>query len=188
MEPILMVSSILLWIAVLFNLLLTVALIRRGAAKQPNFDLESVPTLEIGSHAPDFTAETLDGKTVTLADFVGRPVIFVFISPTCQPCIEKLSALHTRGQEVRQFGVELILVNAANNTQTEAFINEHQVTLPILIAPRESNPFMEDYKAAATPFYCFVDEQNRVQATGFFHSNWTNLINDWVEAQSFARR
>lgn len=93
MEFILVVSSVLLWIAVLFNLMLTIAIIRRGRARQSGFDMANVPTLEIGSQAPDFTAQTLDGKTVTLADYAGKPVVFVFISPTCRPCIDKLPTI-----------------------------------------------------------------------------------------------
>lgn len=188
MEPILMVSSILLWIVVLFNLLLTVALIRRNVAKHPGFDMENVPTLEIGSQAPDFTAETLNGKIVSLADYAGRPVIFVFISPTCQPCFDKLPALQAMGQEAQQFGVELILVNAANRMQTQEFVNEYDIALPILSAPRGSNPFLEDYRALGTPFYCFVDEQRQVQATAFLDSNLTIVLKAWVETRAIEGR
>ncbi len=180
MELVLVVSSVLLWIAVLFNLLLTIAIIRRGSARQSGFDMANVPTLEIGSQAPDFTAQTLDGKTLTLADYAGKPVVFVFISPTCRPCINKLPALHVAGQEAEQFGIELILVNTANRTQTEAFVKEHEIMLPVLLAPRESNPFMEDYKAVGTPFYCFVDGQKKVQSTGFLDTNLTHFIEEWV--------
>ena len=181
MEFILVVSSVLLWVAVLFNLLLTIAIIRRGSARQSGSDMANVPTLEIGSQAPDFTAQTLGGKTVTQADYAGKPVVFVFISPTCRPCVEKLPALHDIGQKARQVGIELILVNTADNAQIEAFVREHHITLSVLIAPRESNPFMEDYQAAGTPFFCVVDGQQKVQSTGFFDSKWNDFVEEWVD-------
>ena len=103
MEPILVVSSILLWLMVLFNLLLTVALIRRAAAKQPGFATENVPTLEIGSQAPDFTAETLDGEAMTLDDYAGKSIALIFVSPTCKPCLNKLPELHELMNYMRLF-------------------------------------------------------------------------------------
>jgi peroxiredoxin len=38
--------------------------------------------LEIGTPAPDFSLPSLDGNTVSLADFAGRPVLITFWSPT----------------------------------------------------------------------------------------------------------
>jgi len=180
MNNVLILSSILLWIVVLFNLLLTVALIRRGSATQPGFEMENVEMLEIGSQAPDFTAETLDDKTVTLADYAGKSVALIFISPTCQPCLDKLPELHELAPHTRHNGMGLILVNAADTDQTRVFVEKHNVTLPILIAPRNTNPFMNDYKVAGTPFFCILDKSATVQSTGYFDSNWHNLITEWT--------
>ena len=38
--------------------------------------------LEIGTPAPDFSLPSLDGDTVSLADFAGRPVLLTFWSST----------------------------------------------------------------------------------------------------------
>jgi cytochrome c biogenesis protein CcmG/thiol:disulfide interchange protein DsbE len=41
---------------------------------------------KIGRQAPDFTARTVDGRTVTLSAFKGRPVWLSFGASWCQPC------------------------------------------------------------------------------------------------------
>lgn len=180
MNNVLILSSVILWIVVLFNLLLTVALIRRGGVKQPEFDFENVETLEIGSQAPDFTAETIDGKTVTLADYAKKAVAFIFVSPTCQPCLDKLPELHKLAPQAQLSGVDLVLINTTDKDETEGFVKKQNITLPILIAPRATSAFMDSYKAMGTPFYCFVNKQGKIQATGYFDANWNNLIKGWV--------
>jgi cytochrome c biogenesis protein CcmG/thiol:disulfide interchange protein DsbE len=44
------------------------------------------PTPTVGKQAPDFTAETVDGKTVSLSSFKGQPVWLTFGASWCQPC------------------------------------------------------------------------------------------------------
>lgn len=172
MEPILIVSSILLWLVVLFNLLLTVALIRRGAARQPGFDMENAPTLEIGSLAPDFTAETLEGRTVTLTDYAGKSLALIFISPTCKPCLEKLPSLNKISQRARSFGLELVLVNIASKDETKTLVQQQEIILPTFIAPPKRNSLMRDYKVAGTPFFCVVNEERKIASTGFLGPAW----------------
>lgn len=89
MESILIISSILLWVVVLLNLLLTLGLARRIR----NAAFPVMESLKIGQKAPDFSALTLQGKTVTLADYAGHAAAFVFVSPDCKPCREERHAV-----------------------------------------------------------------------------------------------
>ena len=177
MEQVLVLSSVLLWIVVFCNLVLTLALVRRVIANpQPKEGLKE------GLPAPDFTAETLSGGRVTLATYAQRDVVFVFISPTCEPCREALPSYEALGPKARQSGVELVLVSTADAEQTHRFVNEFGIQLPVLIAHRESNSFMRDYKLSTTPSYCFVDRRGKIQATGFTNQKvgkWKALAEAW---------
>src|SRR5581483_1123376 len=71
METFLLVNSVLVWIVVLANLVLTLALVRRVNAFPGS--LAGVGSgLPIGTPAPDFSLQTLTGQTVTLANFTSR--------------------------------------------------------------------------------------------------------------------
>jgi len=48
----------------------------------------SFAAADIGKAAPDFTGKTLDGKTVSLADFKGKTVVLEWYNPGC-PYVKK---------------------------------------------------------------------------------------------------
>jgi len=57
-------------------------------------------------------------------------------------------------------------VSDADEEKTRPLIDGLADGLPVLVAPREHNPFFTDYKAMGTPSYCLIDAQGRVQAAG----------------------
>src|SRR5690348_1026265 len=108
METGLVVSSAVLWLVVLLNLLLTLALVRRVNASPRTVPQERLKT---GEPAPDFTAHTLDGELVSRSTYAELKVAFVFISTHCGPCREIMPQLVPLGPKAAQAGVELVLVS-----------------------------------------------------------------------------
>lgn len=180
MDQILVVSSVLLWVVVLFNLLMTLAVVRRLNAGSQK-EVRKVG-LEEGQLAPAFTAETLSGETVTLSTYARRTVAFIFISPHCQPCIAQLPRIDVAALNAAEIGVEVVLVSDAGVVETRALAAEHNIKAPILVAPRKSNPFLNDYKATSVPSYCVVDVRGEVQSAGHF-SMEGNELKKLVESQ-----
>ena len=190
METVLVISSLLLWLIVLANLLLTLALIRRF-----NANTLKPQGLPAGAPAPDFKAETLNGETATLAAYTGldHKVALLFISTHCAPCRELLTMLKGRGEATHHAGVELVLVSGDEREDTEALIAELKLDYPLLIAPQASNTFFADYKITMTPSYCLLDQQGKVQASDIASvqpGEWKALIDTWtaVEASPVGRR
>lgn len=180
MTEILIVSSILLWVAVLFNLLLTVALVRRVANRPlgPAWPDENIPTLAVGESAPDFSAEAFNGETVSLDSFDQQQVALIFISSHCRPCIDKIPMLNALGPQAEQHGVELVLVNMGEKKETQTLVEQEQVELSILTVSH-NNPILDDYKAKVTPFFCLISKDGKVQATGSFNAEWDKLVQTW---------
>ena len=181
METGLIISSVLLWVVVLANLLLTLALVRRINADPRSAQAAG---LTKGAHAPDFTAQTLNGETVTRSTYVGRSVAFVFISTHCSPCRDLLPRLEPLGSQAAQAGTELVLVSADELEETRTFAVELDTHLPILVAPRTTNSFLSDYKSPGTPSYCLIDGLGKVQLAGYpnmEHGEWKSLVDSWAE-------
>lgn len=173
-----------LWILVLFNLLISFVLVRKlTAGAAPSKD----DYLQPGESAPAFSAQTLQGDTVTLSTYSGRNVAFLFISPTCKPCQEALPTYLSLAPKAARAGVELVFVSTAPAELTRAFINEHNVNLPVLIATREENSFMKDYKAYGTPSYAIIDGGGKIQSAGFpsmVSGEWKAWVSAWETGAS----
>lgn len=190
MEQLLVVSSVSMWMILVVNLILTFAIIRKVNALSEVSDengrpMPKIETLELGQLAPYFRAETLNGTTVTLANYAHSSVAFVFLTPKCEPCREAIPTLKALSPKAEQSNIILSSVILANRVealefvQELKFIQEFDSTLPVLVAPPEENPFMSDYKVGGTPFYCLINEQGEVEATGFLDRKWRSLTEKW---------
>lgn len=183
MVQVLIISSALLWVVVLFNLLLTLALVRQRSASARSRDTS---WLKVGQQAPQFTARTLDGKTVSLATYAGRPVTFLFISPDCEPCREGLPKYQALYPKAEQSGIQLVLVSLVDKKKTQGFVSKFNLQLPIIVAPQDNNPFMKDYKITETPSYCLLDVQGKVLSTGpsTEWGTWRALTSSWGTSEA----
>ncbi len=64
-------------------IIMSVALIMVGCG-----GVAAIP--QIGDKAPDFTLKNIDGESVSLSDFRGKPVLLVFTSVYCVECTEQM--------------------------------------------------------------------------------------------------
>ncbi len=93
--------------------------------------------LSVGQRAPDFTVELLDGRTVSLSDFRGRPVLINFWATWCGPCREEMPDFQTIYD--LQGGEDRFVVLAVNfmeaRSDVAAFIEELKITFPVALDP-----------------------------------------------------
>ena len=162
MQSLLVVSSVLLWVVLLFTLLLTLAIVKRFNQTAPS----QIIDIGIGKPAPKFTAETLDHDKVTIASFSGRNVAFIFISSHCSACRETLSGYETLKEVAKRSGIDLVLVNFGNMVETRALVNEFGIHSFTLVVPDE-NSLRKEYKVNGTPSYCLIDTKGIVRSAGF---------------------
>jgi|SRR5712692_9685583 len=181
LETMFVVNFILLWLVVLFNLLLTLALIHRGDASSQSIQKTG---LKAGEIAPDFTAQSLTGETVHLSTYLGCKVAFFFISTTCTPYRKVMPDLLALAPKATQASVELVLVSSSEVQETRSFVEEFDIHTPVLVAPRLQSSFFSDYRAVGVPSYCVVNERGMVQASGFLADNmWKMFVESWVHDQ-----
>jgi len=188
MEQFLLISSILLWLVVLFNLLLTFALIRklRQVTANESEPFTKMVDVKIGEPAPPLVAETLTtGKNLTFNDFLGRTINFIFISPNCSACRESLPKYEAMIPKAKKDGIEVVLVSFADPTKTKNLINNYNLHSSTVITP-EGGLFQTNYKIHGWPSFCLIDAKGIVRATGHMpgeYEEWKNLYDEWKKSE-----
>ncbi len=174
---------ILLSAIVLLNLFMTLGIIRKLNAMSASSTPARSDTrerLQKGDQAPDFTAETLDSQQVNLATYAGRSIAFQFLSTHCTPCREIIAEFLELAPLAASTGVEFVLVMLDEAAQVRAFVEEFQLPLPVLVAPRSDNDFAAKYKISGTPSYCLIDGQGQVISSGHPKiDEGFDLMNTW---------
>jgi peroxiredoxin len=146
--------------------------------------------LPVGQDAPSFTAKTVTGQIITLENFNGGDIALVFISP-CDACRKIIPQIEASYPKAFDAGVQMVLISDAREEATRAFVNELKISLPVLIAPHDSNPFWEDYNITGRPAYCLISKEGKIISVGFPSTkwgDWRSLVDLWNNSIPINRR
>lgn len=165
----------------IFNTFMILAIVKQAGK---NDNLKITRFLPLGEPAPDFSARTITGEEVNLANYIGRDLatLFLFISPNCGNCKTIIDQLETYKNNVFNSGIDIVLVSVGNEEATKKLLVENGVSFPVIFAPQSINSFKKDYKIPGTPSFCIVDTNSKVFATGLAHERvkeWQNLSEIW---------
>ena len=61
-----------------------------------------------GSDAPSFSATTVDGKTISLEDYKGHPILLNFFASWCPPCRQEVGELLKIDEKYASSGLAII--------------------------------------------------------------------------------
>lgn len=118
---------------------------------------------EIGEEAPEFTATTLDGEPVALADLRGQTVLVNKWSTWCRPCVEEMPDLEElyqlhRDDDFTMVGVSIDRDGMAGAVEQTAA--ERGVTYPIWLDPGDS--FTPTFHSTGVPESVLIDKNGVV--------------------------
>jgi peroxiredoxin len=118
---------------------------------------------EVGAIAPDFALVTLDGETVHLSDFQGKPVILNFWATWCPPCREEMPALEAIWQQHGAGDVVVLGVDQGESVAVvEKFIRDRvDTTFPILMD--SDHTVGDSYFVRSLPTTFFIDRNGFIQ-------------------------
>jgi len=111
----------------------------------------SFAAAEVGKDAPEFTGKTLDGKTVSLADFKGKTVVLEWYNPGC-PFVKKFY----EGGKMQEFQKDVVASGAVWLViNTGGHKLENATYYPGTVIQDENQSIGRAFDAKVTP-HCFV--------------------------------
>ena len=138
---------VLVWTGVI-ALLVLVALGLRNAQAQP---------VGRGEPAPDFSLETFDGETITLASLQGKIIVLNFWASWCKPCEQEAADLQTAWEMYEPRGDVVFLGVDYVDTDREAmaYLEKFQITYPN--GPDLGQRIYDGFRATGVPETYFID-------------------------------
>ena len=125
-----------------------------------------MPALNPGTLAPDFTLQTMDGKSFSLREALTHgPVIAAFFKiscPTCQyafPFLQRLYEAHGAKH------VTIVGISQNEKKDTTAFIKQYGVTFPILLEDTHSYPVSNAYGLTNVPSIFWIAEDGEIEVS-----------------------
>ncbi len=108
--------------------------------------------------APDFTIQSFDGQTVTLAELRGKVVIVNFWASWCPPCREEAAYLEQTWRKYRDRGVVFLGVDWVDTpANARAYIKEFDITYPN--GPDVGTKTAQAYRIQGVPETFYVDKR-----------------------------
>jgi thioredoxin-dependent peroxiredoxin len=89
--------------------------------------------LKIGDPAPDFTAKTTDGSTVTLKDYRGKKLIMYFYPMDDTPgCTAQACSLRDANKDIAAKGAAILGISTQDEASHQKFTAKYKLNFPLL--------------------------------------------------------
>ena len=118
-----------------------------------------------GHPAPAFTLQSLDGKSVSLADYRGRVVLLNFWATWCVPCRHEMPEIERMQRSSAGTLTVLAIDKQEPASDVRAFARDHGLTFTLLLDPTAS--VFQTYRVSVQPESFWVDRHGTVAAVHY---------------------
>ena len=127
-----------------------------------------VQALDVGDKAPSFSATTLDGEAVNIAELLGKsPIYLKFWATWCRYCVNELPhAQHVYDKYGDNIHILTINVGINDSEKNIKELYEKEgITLPTVFD--ESGAITSQYKVIGTPHHVLIGRDGTIQLRSF---------------------
>lgn len=117
------------------------------------------PTLQDNT----FLSITVSGEPVSLVDYRGKIVMLNFWATWCPPCREEMPVIENAFEQFHDRGFVVLAVNnAERNDRVSAFVEQYQLTFPVVLD--YAADIQQQFGINGYPTSIFLDEQGEIYA------------------------
>jgi peroxiredoxin/tetratricopeptide (TPR) repeat protein len=99
--------------------------------------------------APDWKLKDAQGREHSLADYRGKPVLFVFfLGGDCPHCVKQLEAFAKKADELKKDGLTLVAVSVDDQAHVKKFLDKYKsAPYPFLVVADDKYSAFQSYRA-----------------------------------------
>jgi peroxiredoxin len=134
---------------------------------------DSVPSVEGGNPAPDFSAvNVVTGEPTSLDDYEDKVVLLNVWATWCEPCKEEMPAMERIFQELGKDGLEVVAVSVDmdNTEEITEFVEEYGLTFDVL--QDRTQEISSTYQIFALPQSYVIDRRGMIVYREFGPVEW----------------
>lgn len=123
--------------------------------------------MRVGTPAPDFAADTVNGGRFKLADYRSKIVLLDFWSTTCRPCINELPNIR-RAYDQYAAGGEFTVIGILLDRDREkarTFVQQRKIAWPqIALGSAAENALARQYNVSGVPATFLIGRDGTIVA------------------------
>lgn len=156
----------IIWLSVFAAALILVSALYAFLSKRYAPDTDSgTETQSSLASAPDFTVIDKDGKSISLSDFSGNPIVVNFWASWCGPCKSEMPDYEEMYREYSEKGVVFMMVNMTDGSRetvrtAQNFIISKGYTFPVYFDTLFSAA--NAYRVSSIPYSVFINRDGKI--------------------------
>lgn len=113
---------------------------------------------ELGQADYGWAIQTLDGETVSFADFQGRTVFLNIWATWCSPCVIEMPGIEKLHQSIDSSKVAFVILSREDEDVVRAFVEREPLDLPLYVAREVPSVF----ESSTVPATFIIDPAGKV--------------------------
>ncbi|MBI3397694.1 MAG: TlpA family protein disulfide reductase [Deltaproteobacteria bacterium] len=161
----------------LFTLHLSLFTVLTGCSSGPK---DKQPTAKVGTPAPAFSLNLINGGSVTLDSFKGKPLIITFMASWCPCSNESAPVFKEAYSKYNSKGVEFLMIGIQDSeSKFKKFVDKKQFPFPTGFNKRDTIARLYGVNAPPTTF--FIDRDGKIARAFYGKLIEIEKLSAWVE-------
>ena len=138
----------------------------------PSFGVQRFPEKK---EAPPFTLKSLDGNSVALSQFKGKPLLLFFWGTWCEACKEDIVLLEKFAERAKDcVTVVTVVVDGERDKRARQIVSKLKLTLPVLLIYKEN--VIDTYEVRMIPMAVLVDQGGSLLGKTVGQRDWSGPV------------